>query len=130
MIKIKKLLTGFSLLMFSISLMGQEPREPDAVYHQLIKEFTIHEDGSYDSHFFKKLELKTPFAFNRLFGETFVVYNPDYQDLKINKAYTVMADGSRNPSPENAFNEVLPRQASNFPAYSHLREMVITHTGL
>ncbi len=122
--------TGLFLLAFTVNAVAQEPQEPDALYHQIIKEYTIHEDGSYDLHYFKKLELKSHFAFNRLFGETFVVYNPDFQELEINKAYTIMADGSRNPSPERAFNEVLPRQAQDFPEYSHLKEMVITHTGL
>ena len=123
-------IAGLILLAFTANAMAQEPQEPDALYHQIIKEYTIHEDGSYDLHYFKKLELKSHFAFNRLFGETFVVYNPDFQELEINKAYTIMADGSKNPSPERAFNEVLPRQAQDFPEYSHLKEMVITHTGL
>lgn len=130
MIKTRILTTALLFLIASATMFAQEPLEPDAVYHQITKEYTIHEDGSYDLHYFKKLELKTHFAFNRLFGETFVVYNPDYQELIINKAYTIMADGSKTPSPDNAFNEVLPRQARNFPAYNHLKEMVITHTGL
>jgi hypothetical protein len=33
-------------------------------------------------------------------------------------------------SPKNAFNEVLPFQAADAPAYNNLREMVITHVGL
>lgn len=112
------------------SVSAEMQQEPDAVYHQIVKEYTINEDGSYELHYFKELELKSHYAFNQLYGETFVVYNPDYQELKINEAYTIMADGKKTPSPENAFNEVLPRQAANFPDYSHLKEMVITHTGL
>lgn len=112
------------------SVSAEMQQEPDAVYHQIVKEYTINEDGSYDLHYFKELELKSHYAFNQLYGETFVVYNPDYQELKINEAYTIMADGKKTPSPENAFNEVLPRQAANFPDYGHLKEMVITHTGL
>lgn len=123
-------IAGLFLLAFTVNAVALEPQEPDALYHQIIKEYTIHEDGSYDLHYFKKLELKSHFSFNRLFGETFVVYNPDFQELEINNAYTIMADGSKNPSPERAFNEVLPRQAQDFPEYSHLKEMVITHTGL
>jgi hypothetical protein len=123
-------ITGLFLIAFTVNAVAQEPQEPDALYHQIIKEYTIHADGSYDLHYFKKLELKSHFAFNRLFGETFVVYNPDFQELEINKAYTIMADGSKNPSPERAFNEVLPRPAQDFPEFSHLKEMVITHTGL
>jgi len=70
------------------------------------------------------------YAFNRQQGETFIVYNPEYQELKINDCYTIMADGKKVEAPENAFNEVLPRFASHVPQYNHMREMVVTHTGL
>ncbi|MFW6019458.1 MAG: DUF3857 domain-containing protein [Bacteroidales bacterium] len=102
----------------------------DAVYHELKKEYTLNEDGSIEFHYYKKLELKTHHAFHQKYGETFIVYNPKYQDLTINKSITTMADGTEVPAPDNAFNEVLPRQAKNAPAYNHLREMVVTHTGL
>ncbi|MEA3505257.1 MAG: DUF3857 domain-containing protein, partial [Bacteroidota bacterium] len=105
-------------------------KTPDAVFHKIVKEYTIHEDGSYDFRYYKELELNTLFAFNRLYGETFVVYNPEYQDLKINSSYTIMKSGKKITTPQNAFNLVLPRQAKDFPAYNHLREMVITHTGI
>jgi hypothetical protein len=65
-----------------------------------------------------------------MYGETFVVYNPTFQKLKINEVYTVMADGKKIIAPQNAFNEVLPGFAANAPFYNSLREMVITHTGL
>ncbi len=120
----------FMMIVFYGSVSAEMQQEPDAVYHHIVKEYTIYEDGSYDLHYSKKLELRSHFAFNQLYGETFVIYNPDYQELKINEAYTIMADGKKTPSPENAFNEVLPGQAADFPDYSHLKEMVITHTGL
>jgi|AntRauTorcE11898_2_1112593.scaffolds.fasta_scaffold00258_15 hypothetical protein len=130
MIQKKIFTTILFLIIASLLAFSQDSQEPDALYHQITKEYTIHPDGSYDLHYSKTLELKSHFAFNQLFGETFVVYNPEYQDLVINQAYTIMADGTKNPSPENAFNEVLPRKASNFPDYNNLKEMVITHTGL
>jgi len=77
----------------------------------------------------KKQRLQTYRSFHNLYGETFIVYNPDFQTLKINEAYIIMADGKKNPSPANAFNEVLPGFAANAPAYNKLREMVITHAG-
>ena len=74
----------FSLTLSS-SLLSQQP-ESDAVYEKIIKEYTLHEDGSMDFRFYKKLKLNTHFSFNRLYGETFIVYNPNFQDLKIKKA--------------------------------------------
>jgi len=120
----------FSILLVFTVFTAFSQEEPDAVYHHIVKEYTIHEDGSYDLHYFKKLELKSHFSFNQLYGETFIVHNPDYQDLKINESYTIMKDGKKVKTPENAFNKVLPRDVSEFPAYNQLREMVVTHTGL
>lgn len=102
----------------------------DAVYLSITKEYTLNPDGSTDFRYAKSLKLQNYRSFNRLYGETFVVYNPDYQNLEINQAYTVMADGKTVIAPKNAFNEVLPGCAEHAPAFNRLREMVITHTGL
>ena len=102
----------------------------DAVFEKIVKEYTLHEDGSMEFHYYKKLKLNTHFSFNRLYGETFIVYNPNKQALSINKAETTQKDGTIIKSPDNAFNEVLPRFATDAPYYNHLREMVVTHTGL
>jgi hypothetical protein len=79
---------------------------------------------------YKKLKLLTYNAIHRSYGETFIAYNPAFQKLRINDAYTLMADGKKIVTPENAFNEVLPGFAANAPFYNGLREMVVTHTGL
>lgn len=102
----------------------------DALYLSVIKEYTLNPDGSTAYRYIKEQKLLTYRAFHNLYGETFVVYHPAYQKLKINGVYTVMADGKKIIAPENAFNEVLPGYAANAPAYNALREMVITHTGL
>ncbi len=101
----------------------------DAVYLQLKKEYTLNPDGSIDYRYMKKQKLQTYRSFHNLYGETFIVYHPDFQSLRVNEVYTIMADGKKNPSPANAFNEVLPGFAANAPAYNKLREMVITHAG-
>jgi hypothetical protein len=41
-----------------------------------------------------------------------------------------MSDGKVVETPQNAFNEILPRFAAQAPAYNHLKEMVVTHTAL
>lgn len=116
-----------TLLSFELSAQ-QIPS--DAVYQNIVREYILNDDGSIEYHYYKKLKLNTHFAFNRLYGETFIVYNPQYQTLKINKAITTQADGNEVKSPDNSFNEVLPHLAANAPPYNHLREMVVTHTGL
>jgi hypothetical protein len=102
----------------------------DAVYNSITREYTLNQDGSMDYRFIKQQKLLTYRAFHSLYGETFIVYNPNFQQLKINDVYTVMAGGKKITAPPNSFNEVLPGFAANAPAYNAMREMVITHTGL
>ncbi|MCX6235401.1 MAG: DUF3857 domain-containing protein [Bacteroidetes bacterium] len=118
-----------ALLTQFIPCLSQE-RTSDAVYLSLIKEYQLYADGSMDYRQYKKLKLLTYNAIHRSYGETFIVYNPAFQKLKINDAYTIMADSKKIVTPENAFNEVLPGFAANAPFYNGLREMVVTHTGL
>lgn len=113
-----------SLLNFSYS------QNADAEFLKVQKEFTLNADGSTDFRYVKELKLLSHYAFHRLYGETFIIFNTDFQTLKINSAYTIMADGKKIVTPQNAFNEVLPRFSTNAPAYNHIREMVVTHTGL
>jgi len=115
-------------LLFSTLLFSQDENY-DAVYLQLTKIYTLNADGSMDYNYVKKIKLQTYRAFNNLYGETFIIYNPEFQSLKINDVYTIMADGKKVSSPKNAFNEVLPGFASGAPAYNNMREMVITHPG-
>lgn len=116
------------IFIFSSALLKAQTESYDAEYLKLVKEYTLNEDGSSGFHYHKEIRLLTHFSFHRLFGETFIVYNPEYQELKINECYTVMADGKKVVAPANAFNEVLPGFARDIPAYNHLREMVVTHT--
>jgi hypothetical protein len=83
-----------------------------------------------DYRYSHQLKLITYLASDRLFGESFIVFNPLFQQLTVNKSETTMASGRKVNSPANAFNEVLPQFAPNAPAFNHLREMVVTHTGI
>lgn len=102
----------------------------DAVYLEKEIAFTLNPDGSWEKEYRHLLRLDTYFAVTRAGGETFITYNPRYQELKVLKSETTMKDGRKVQSPANAFNEVLPASAHFFAHYSHLREMVVTHTGL
>lgn len=105
-------------------------QKTDATFNSISETYTLNSDGSTDYDYSKSLTFHTQHSFNSLFGETFIVYNPDFQKLKINECYTVQKDGTRIDAPDNAFNESLPSQAANSALYNNLREMVVTHTGL
>jgi hypothetical protein len=110
------------------SAASAQYNDADAVYGKITKTFTLNEDGSTSMRYYKKLRLQSHLSFNQLYGETFIIYDPTYQEITINEAYTIMADGKRVETPGNAFNEVLPRGAAHSAAFNHLRELVVTHT--
>ncbi len=124
--KINKIFVLF--MIFACSYAFGQPSEADFVLLQ--KDYVLNADGSSDMHCRQVVKYNTHVSFNRLYGETFIVYNPQQQQLKFNESYTVQASGNKIVTPQNAFNEVLPRFAADAPAYNHLREMVVTHTGL
>ena len=117
-------------LVLAFTQLKAQDDKYDAYYFSLTREYTLNPDGSMDYRFTKQQKLLSSRAFHNLYGETFIVYSPQSQKLKINQVYTTMADGKKVIAPENAFNEVLPAYAANAPAYNTLREMIITHTGL
>ncbi|MBN2345849.1 MAG: DUF3857 domain-containing protein [Candidatus Aminicenantes bacterium] len=102
----------------------------DARFLSLKITYHLNLDGSWDREYHHRVRLDTYYAVNRALGETFILYNPDFQKLEILKSETTMADGRKVATPENAFNEVLPFAAHGFADFSGLREMVVTHTGL
>jgi hypothetical protein len=110
-------------LLFSLPATDARFLSIEITYH-------LQSDGSWDMEYHHQVRLDTYYAFNRALGETFIVYNPEFQKLEILKAETTMADGRKVASPANALNEVLPFVAHGFADFSSLREMVVTHTGL
>ena len=122
----KKTLLLVCLLVVTVSLHATN----EAEYKKIKKNYTINEDGSYSLRVYKEIKLLTHKAFNNLYGESFIIYNPKTQSVKINDSYTTQADGTVIKTPSNAFNEVLPFSAANAPAFNHLKELVVTHTGL
>ena len=121
---------AFTLAIFT-SMVGlaQEPGS-DAVFQEQTKEYTLNKDGSWTYHYNHKLLINTYYAFHNLYGEDFIIYDPQFQKLKVNRSVTTMADGKQVASPANAYNELLPGFAANVPAWNRLREMVVTHTAL
>ncbi len=125
---IKNIIIPLIFLTVNVALTGQPAS--DAVFEKIEKSYTLNEDGSMDFRHYKKLKLLTHNSFNRLYGETFVIYNPLHQQLRINLSQVTQKDGKVIKAPENAFNEVLPQFAADAPYFNHLREMVVTHAGL
>lgn len=119
---------GVLALLLSMALTAQAT--PEARFGKLSKTYTLHADGSQELRVQKELTLYTHAAMNSLYGETFIVYNPQYQQLEIHDSYTRQKDGTIIRTPDNAFVEVLPSAAANAPAYNGLKEMVVVHTGL
>ncbi|MCU6777773.1 DUF3857 domain-containing protein [Phocaeicola fibrisolvens] len=102
----------------------------EAEFRKLSKTYTLRADGSQEVRVQKELTLFTHAAMNSLYGETFIVYDPDFQKLEIHESYTRQKDGTVIQTPANALVEVLPSAAANAPAYNRLKEMVVVHTGL
>lgn len=101
----------------------------EAEFVKIEKNYTLNADGSQEMRVYKELTLIT-YAAISMYGETFIVYNPVYQELKIHESYTRQQDGTIVKTPDNAFVESLPFAAANAPAYNGLKEMVVVHTGL
>lgn len=104
--------------------------ESEAEFRKLSRTYTLRADGSQELRVQKELTLFTHAAMNGLYGETFIVYDPEFQELTIHESYTRQKDGTVIKTPSNALVEVLPSSAANAPAYNHLKEMVVVHTGL
>lgn len=102
----------------------------EAEFGKLSKAWKLNADGSQEYRYTMELTLFTHTAMNSTYGESFIVYNPKFQTLKIHSAYTKQKDGSVVKTPDNGFVEVLPKFAANAPAYNGLKEMVVVHTGL
>jgi len=114
------------LFAFAANLSAQSY---EAIYHLISKSYTLNEDGSMDFRYRKELQLFTTASFDD-YGETFILYNPEFQKLTINESYTVRKDGSVVKTPDNAFNPSLPFACTNCERFNTMREMVVTHTAL
>jgi hypothetical protein len=108
--------------------MAKTP-EKDAVYKLISKSYTLNTDGSTEFRKRTELQIFTRMTFDH-FGETFITYNPDFQELIINEAYTIRKDGSKVETPANAFNPMLPDGCTKCERLNGIRTMVVTHTAL
>ena len=104
----------------------------DAVYKQIKHEWTVNADGSSDYRYRHEVQILRPRALTAYAdkGETFVVYNPDIEDLTVNEVYTIQADGRRVEMPQNAFIYQLPSECADCGRFNNIRELAMVHTGM
>lgn len=126
----KKLL--FITIAALMSGMAMAQNQPDAEYNLIRRSYTINNDGSMDINFRKEIKLLRNRAITAYAdkGETFITYNPDFETLTINECYTIMADGTKVVTPQNAFVEQLPSECTDCGRLNGIREMAIVHTAL
>ena len=101
----------------------------DAEYKELRYKFIVNEDGTSDYNVHKEIKLIRLRALSD-FGETFVIYNPAFEEVTINDAYTLQADGTKVLPREDAVLHILPSSCTACGRFNNLREMVVVHTGL
>ena len=80
-----KYIIGFILLILTAcsAPLTDEQKNADAVYLKQVKEYTLNSDGSSSYHYYHKMLYNSYLSINRFYGETFVVYNPKYQTLRL-----------------------------------------------
>lgn len=118
----------FSLIIITLALLPLLQAQ-DAQYRLIRHTYKVNADGSLDYTFRKEIKLLRNRSF-AAYGETYIPYNPAFEKLTINEAYTIRQDGSRVNTPENAFVPQLPARCLNCARFSDIREMVVVHTAL
>ena len=133
LIDMKKILFIAVLLSpFTFHLSPCRAQQPDAVYKLLRYEWTLNTDGSSDYHYRHEIQILRNRALVAYAdkGETFVVYNPDLEEVTINEVYTRQLDGTRVEMPQNAFVYQLPSECADCGRFNHMRELAMVHTGM
>ena len=120
----------YIIILLAVEMTNVAFSQKDANYNKIKRSYTINSDGTIDYNYRKELKLISLRSFFSVYGETFIVYNPEFQKLKINESYTIRKDGSKVQTPTNAFVEQLPSTCTNCQRYNGIREMVVVHTAL
>lgn len=126
----KKIL--FIAAILSVFSLTAKAQQPDAVFKLIKHEWNVNADGTSDYHYRHEVQIMRGRALTAYAdkGETFVVYNPDIEELTVNEVYTIQADGRRVDMPKNAFIYQLPGECADCGRFNHLRELAMVHTGM
>ena len=125
----KKILFAAMAILIGTAVTAQQP---DAIYKLIRYEWTFNADGSSDYHYRHEVQILRNRALVAYAdkSETFVVYNPDLEELTVNEVYTIQKDGTRVNMPQNAFIYQLPSDCADCGRFNHLRELAMVHTGM
>jgi len=110
-------------------MLGMAQTE-EARYNYYHKSITRNADGSTDYRVSFSITMFTHTAMNSTYGQTFITYNPQYQEVKVNEAYTIRKNGTKIALPTNALVQTIPSFAQKASDFNHLREFIVVHTGL
>ena len=69
----------FILLFISSCQLSKTDQENDAIFKSIKKVYELKEDGSITYHYQHQLKYITHLSFNRLYGESFIIFNPNDQ---------------------------------------------------
>ena len=127
--KHKTLFISILVTIMAFSCFAQTKKD-HARYDKISREYVINDDGSLDYTYKMDLKLLSRRSWNDDFGETFIIYNPEFQTVKVNEGYTQRADGTKVYLPDNAITNSLPFSCTDCERYNGIKEMVISHTAL
>lgn len=125
--------TSIILNLLVLALGGNAmAQQPDAIYRLVRHEWTLHADGTSDYRYRHEVQIQRNRALTAYAdkGETFVVYNPELEEVTVNEVYTLQLDGTRVDMPQNAFLHQLPSECTDCGRFNHLRELTMVHTGM
>lgn len=125
--KMKHIILTSLLAILTLTATAQSE---EARYLYYNKSITRNADGSTDETVSFAITMYTHTATNYTYGQTYIPYNPNYQTITINKAYTTQANGKQIPLPQRAVSEALPSWAAKAADFNYLKERIIVHTGL
>lgn len=109
-------------------ILNEEQKNADAVYLSLNEEFLLKSNGEQEYTNSSRLLLQTHAAFNRLYGDSHIDYDPMFQEVEVIKAETENSMG-KSIVRDNAINDILPKAAQKSAYYNRLRTKVVSHMG-
>lgn len=121
-----------TIVLLTVGTAFGQTNQPDAEYNLIRRSYRTVGDSITEIRFHKEIVLLRNRAITAYAdkGETFITYNPDFENLTINECYTIRPDGTKVNTPANAFVKQLPSECVDCGRLNHITEMAIVHTAL